>query len=83
MKNSQTSRSKKYRKPKNPKGIYYYSEVGLQSEQVVYNVIEYPTRDIVWTFTFEDEASEFARHLNTTKPFGNMKLPSFLKGGFG
>jgi hypothetical protein len=86
MRNSQTSRRKtKYKKPNNPKkkGVYYYSEVGLQDEKVVYNVIEYPNKEIVWTFDFEDEADEMVRSFNQTKPFGDIGIPSFLKGGFG
>ena len=72
MRNSRTS---KYRKNK----IKYYVDVTWRNKEAVYVVVELPTKDVVKTFKFKEDAEEMAEQLMNVKPFGHHPLPKFLK----
>ena len=69
MTNFKTSRYNNY-KPK------YYTDINVKTKR--WEVVELPTRHIVDTFTFKEDASKMVSNLNTLKPFGEMPLPRFL-----
>ena len=44
-----------------------------------WEVVEFPTNDIVQIFGKKIDAELFSEQINKTKPFGNNPLPNFLK----
>ena len=67
MRNFRTSKYKK---------IYYF----VQQNGGKWDVVEFPTNDIVRTFAKKKDAELFSEQLTHTKPFGNAPLPNFMKG---
>lgn len=45
-----------------------------------WEVIEFPTNDIVRTFAKKRDAELFSEQIRKNKPFGNAPLPRFMKG---
>ena len=68
MRNSRTS---KYNKK-----VSYF----VQSNGMWWDVVEFPSNDIVRTFKTKDEAEQLSEQINHVKPFGEDKLPPFMKG---
>ncbi len=66
MINSQTSRYKK---------VEYF----IQENGTGWNVVEYPTNDVVRTFRTKIEADRVAKEISRIRPFGNNTIPDFLK----
>ena len=67
MRNSRTSKYKK---------IYYF----VQQNGRKWEVVEFPTNDIVRIFRKKKDAELFSEQLTKNKPFGNVPLPKFMKG---
>jgi hypothetical protein len=67
MRNFRTSKYKK---------IDYF----VQQNGVKWEVVEFPTNDIVRTFRKKKDAELFSEQIRTNKPFGNVPLPKFMKG---
>ena len=67
MKNFRTS---KYKKVK-----YFVQQNGIWWEVVVF-----PSNDIVRSFSNKRDAEMLSEQLISVKPFGEDKLPSFMKG---
>ena len=44
-----------------------------------WEVVEFPTNDVVRTFNKKTEAEMFSDQLRRVKPFGDKTLPKFLK----
>ena len=72
MKSFPTSRYKKYK-------VKYYYDVEWRNKEAVYVVVELPTKDVVKTFKFKEDAEDMAEQLMKVKPFGHHPLPKFLK----
>jgi hypothetical protein len=70
MTSFRTSNSKK------KKTVAYF----IQHCEIGWSVVEYPTNDIVRTYAKKHDAELFSEQLNTVKPFGEDKMPTFLKG---
>ncbi|HAW78413.1 MAG TPA: hypothetical protein DCX27_00980 [Balneola sp.] len=68
MRNSRTS---KYNKK-----VSYF----VQSNGMWWDVVEFPSNDIVRTFKTKEEAELLSEQINHVKPFGEDKLPPFMKG---
>mgnify|MGYP007072010736 FL=1 len=68
MRNSRTS---KY----NKKVSYFVQKNGMW-----WDVVEFPSNDIVRTFTTQRDAELLSEQINRVKPFGDDKLPPFMKG---
>lgn len=68
MRNSRTS---KY----NKKVSYFVQKNGMW-----WDVVEFPSNDIVRTFTTQSDAESLSEQINRVKPFGEDKLPPFMKG---
>ena len=66
MKNLRTS---KYKQPK-----YFVQQNGKNWE-----VVEFPTNDIVSVYAKKIDAEILSEQINKTKPFGDRTLPKFLK----
>jgi hypothetical protein len=66
MKNLRTS---KY------KSIKYF----VNQNKNTWEVVEFPTNDIVQVFKEKLDAELFSEQINKTKPFGDRPLPKFLK----
>tara|TARA_B100000497_G_C7345666_1_gene226402 strand:- start:43 stop:213 length:171 start_codon:yes stop_codon:yes gene_type:complete len=45
-----------------------------------WDVVEFPSNDIVRTFKTKEEAELLSEQINHVKPFGEDKLPPFMKG---
>jgi len=45
-----------------------------------WDVVEFPSNDIVRTFKTKEEAEQLSEQINHVKPFGEDKLPPFMKG---
>ena len=67
MRNFRTSKYKK---------IYYF----VQQNGRKWEVVEFPTNDIVRTFRKKKDAELLSEQLTQNKPFGNVPLPTFMKG---
>jgi len=67
MRNLRTS---KYKKPK-----YFVNKNGIWWE-----VVEFPTNDIVRSFSRKIDADMFSEQLTKNPPFGERGIPKFLKG---
>ena len=67
MRNSQTSRYKK---------VDYF----IQQNGTGWEVIEFPTNDVIKTLYSKREAERLATSIKTIKPFGNDIIPNYLKG---
>jgi hypothetical protein len=67
MRNLRTS---KYKQPR-----YFVNQNGNEWE-----VVEFPTNDIVSTFCRKIDAELLSERLTKNKPFGDRPLPKFLKG---
>ena len=67
MKNFRTS---KYKKVK-----YFVQQNGLWWE-----VVEFPSNDIVRSFSNKMDAELLSEQINRVKPFGEDRLPPFMKG---
>jgi hypothetical protein len=67
MRNLRTS---KYKKPK-----YFVHKNGIWWE-----VVEFPTNDIVRSFSRKIDAEMFSEQLTKNPPFGERGIPKFLKG---
>ena len=68
MRNSRTS---KYNKK-----VSYF----VQKNGVWWDVVEFPSNDIVRTFATQRDAELLSEQINRVKPFGDDKLPPFMKG---
>jgi len=66
MRNLRTSKYKSIK--------YFVNQNGQKWE-----VVEFPTNDIVQIFGKKIDAELFSDQINKTKPFGNNPLPNFLK----
>jgi len=69
MRNLRTSKSKY-------KGIKYF--VNRNGEN--WEVVEFPTNDVVSTFHNKVDAELLSERLTKNKPFGDRPLPNFMKG---
>ena len=47
---------------------------------VWWDVVEFPSNDIVRTFATQRDAELLSEQINRVKPFGDDKLPPFMKG---
>jgi len=45
-----------------------------------WEVVEFPTNEVVRTYRRKVDAEMFSEHLISNKPFGEFPLPKFLKG---
>mgnify|MGYP003143028095 FL=1 len=45
-----------------------------------WQVVEFPSNDIVRTFAKKHDAELLSEQINRVKPFGDDKLPPFMKG---
>tara|TARA_Y100000022_G_scaffold47700_1_gene40270 strand:- start:356 stop:577 length:222 start_codon:yes stop_codon:yes gene_type:complete len=70
MRNSLTSRFRKTYKVK------YYHDINIETKK--WEVIELPSRSVIKTFDFEDDAQNTSFELNHNKPFGDYGFPKFL-----
>jgi len=70
MRNSLTSRFRKTYKVK------YYHDINIETKK--WEVIELPSRSVIKTFDFEDDAQNISFELNQNKPFGDYGFPKFL-----
>ena len=66
MKNSLTSRSK----------VKYYHDVNIETKE--WEVIELPSRNIIMSYKFEEDAKNVCNSLNDKRPFGDYGFPKFL-----
>ena len=66
MKNSLTSRSK----------VKYYHDVNIETKE--WEVIELPSRNIIMSYKFEEDAQNVCNSLNDKRPFGDYGFPKFL-----
>ena len=57
------------------KVTYFVNQNGRRWE-----VVEFPTNDVVRSFRRKVDAEMLSEHLVTNKPFGDTPLPKFLKG---
>ena len=69
MRNFRTFKSKYSKKPD-----YFVNQNGNKWE-----VVEFPTNDIVRTFARKTEAEMFSDQLKKVKPFGDRCMPKFMK----
>lgn len=69
MRNLRTSKSK-YKKIE-----YFVNQNGNDWE-----VVEFPTNDVVSTFHEKVDAELLSKRLTENKPFGDRPLPNFMKG---
>ena len=67
MRNLRTS---KYKKPK-----YFVNKNGMWWE-----VVEFPTNDIIRSFSNKREAEMLSKQMTNNPPFGERTIPKFLKG---
>ena len=70
MRNSLTSRFRKTYKVK------YYHDINIETKK--WEVIELPSRSVIKTFDFEDDAQNISFELNHKKQFGDYGFPKFL-----
>jgi len=52
----------------------------VNQNENVWEVVEFPTNDIVSTFQRKHDAELLSERLTKNKPFGDRPLPKFLKG---
>ena len=71
IKTMRNSRTSKY----NKKVSYFVQKNGMW-----WDVVEFPSNDIVRTFTTQRDAELLSEQINRVKPFGDDKLPPFMKG---
>jgi len=71
IKTMRNSRTSKYNKK-----VSYF----VQSNGMWWDVVEFPSNDIVRTFKTKEEAELLSEQINHVKPFGEDKLPPFMKG---
>ena len=69
MRNFRTLKSSRYK-------VKYYHDINVTSKK--WEVIELPSRRIVQSYHFEEDAEQQADVLNTNKPFGDHGFPNFL-----
>jgi len=67
MRNFRTSKFKKVK--------YFVNQNGERWE-----VVEFPTNDIVYSFHTKEEAELLSEQITKNKPFGDRPLPKFMKG---
>ena len=54
----------------------YYHDINIETKK--WEVIELPSRSVIKTFDFEDDAQNVSFELNKNKPFGDCGFPKFL-----
>ena len=67
MKNFRTSKYKK---------VKYF----VQQNGIWWEVVEFPSNDIVRSFSNKMDAELLSEQINRVKPFGEDRLPPFIKG---
>jgi hypothetical protein len=53
---------------------YFVNQNGKKWE-----VVEFPTNDVVRTFKSKSDAELLSKHIRNNKPFGTRPIPNFLK----
>jgi len=70
MKSSLTSRYKKNYKVK------YYHDINIDTKK--WEIVELPSKRIIRSCKFKEDAEHYSNVLNKNKPFGDYGFPNFL-----
>jgi len=73
IKTMRNLRTSKYNKTINYN--YFVKHVGVE-----WQVVEFPSNDIVQTFDNQSDAEMLSEQIKRVKPFGDDRLPPFIKG---